>query len=104
MPGEDIGQEDVKGKWNPTMGEPSQLGVMPMPRNLIAHKVLDAPERDRFIGPCRPEVPAWKVKAGRYDSSEDEDAADDDDVSMAGCTSMMGISNDYVCVEAMASN
>ena len=104
VPGEDIGQEDVKGKWNPIMAEPSQLGVMPMPRNLIAHKVLDAPERDSFIGPRRPEVPAWKVKAGRYDSSEDEDAADDDDVSMAGCSSTMGISYGYERVEAMASN
>ena len=49
-------------------------------------------------------MPAWKAKAGRYDSSEDEDAADDDDVSTAGCSSKMGISTDYARVEALASN
>ena len=83
------------------MAEPLQLGVMPMPRNLIAHKVLDALERGGFIGPRRPHVPAWKAKAGRYDSSEDED---DDDVSTAGCSSKMGISTEYARVEALAGN
>ena len=102
--GEDIRQVEVIGRWNPTMAEPLQLGVMPMPRNLIAGKVLDAPERDGFIRPPRPQVPAWKAKAGRYDSSEVEDAADDDDVSTAGCSSKMGISTDYERVEALGGN
>ena len=61
--GEDIGQVELKGRWNPTMPEPLQLGVMPMPRSLIASKVLDAPERDGFIGPSRPQVPVWKAKS-----------------------------------------
>ena len=63
--GGDIRQDEVKGRWNPTMAEPLQLGVMQMPHSLTEGKVLDALERDGFIGQHRPQVPAWKAKAGR---------------------------------------
>ena len=94
---------EVKGRWNPTLPEPSHLGVMQMPRSLIANKVLDAPQRDGFIGLRRPQVPAWKAKSRRFNSSdEDEDAAADDDASMAGCSLKMDILSNHACIEALS--
>ena len=60
-----------------------------MPCRLIANKVHDAPPRDGFIGPIRPQVPAWKVRSRTFNSSDEDEAADDEDASMAGCSSKM---------------
>ena len=100
--GEDIGQDEVKGKWNPTYAEPTFLGVMPLPRSLIAHKVVDAPGRDGFIGPRKLVVPAWKAMYPRFDSSDDEEDADDDDVSTMGCSSKSGIFDDRTRMKGFA--
>ena len=52
-----------------------QMGVIPMLRSLILNKVLDAPPRDVFIGPRRPQVPALKARFSRFNSSNEDGAA-----------------------------
>ena len=84
------------------MPEPLQLGVMPMPRSLIVNKVLDALPRDGFIGPRRPQVPAWKVRSRTFNSSDEVEAPDDDDASMAGCSSKMDTFTDQAQIEALS--
>ena len=101
--GEDIGQVEVKGRWNPTYSEPSFLGVMPMPRSLIVHKVIDAPERDSLIGPCSPVVPAWKAMSRRFNASDEDEDVDDDDVSTMGCSSKTDTFADQTRLEGLAA-
>ena len=64
--------------------------------------MIDASPRDGFIGPRRPEVPAWKAMSRRFNLSDEDEAADDEDGSMMGCSSMTDTFADQARLEGVS--